>query len=191
MMLRAAFVLPDTVVEELRALTGRICVLPGIRPEPTEHLDVRVALLGNVGSEDAHALAAAVERELARVVVPVARFGGIEVRPDGDVAVTLCGDVDVLGDVARTVGTVAERIHVYVDRRSFRPAVVVASLGPQRPGSPVVRALEAVAPVQGAAWPVADVALIRTRWLAGAAVSEVFERAPIGTASGTAVVDGE
>lgn len=184
MMLRAAFVLPGTVVEELRTLAGRLGALPGVRAEHCDHLDVRIALLGNVLADDARRLADAVAHELATVAVPVVRTGDLEVRPDGDVAIGLLGDIDVLADVARTVGRAAERIHIYVDRRSFQPAVVVASLGTQRPGSRVASFVGAIRPADVGAWPLDEIALIRTRWFAGGAVSEVVERAPIGSGSG-------
>lgn len=184
MMLRAAFVLPETVVEELRALAGRLGALPGVRPEHGDQLDVRIALLGNVLADDAQRLAEAVAHELASVAVPVVRMGALEVRPDGDVAVGLTGDVDLVADVARTVGRAAERIHLYVDRRSFQPAVVVASLGAQRPGSRVASVVGTIRPADVGSWPLGEIALVRTRWFAGGAVSEVVEQVPIGTGSG-------
>lgn len=184
MMLRAAFALPDPVVEDLRRVAGRLGVLPGVRPSQAAGLDVRVADLGNLVAEDARGLAASVAREFAQTPAPVLRVTGVEVAPQGGVALTLGGDVDVLRQMARAVGLAAERTNLYVDRRTFRPAVVVASLDEQRPGSRVVATLEGIEPPAVPDWSITELVLVRTRWGATGAASEVFERVAIGTGSG-------
>lgn len=184
MMLRAAFALPDPVVEDLRRVAGRLSVLPGVRPSQAVGLDVHVADLGNIVADDARALAGAVGRQFARTASPVLRATGIEVSARGSVALTLGGDVDALREMARAVGLAAERINLYVDRRMFRPAVVVASVGEQRPGSRVVATLEAIEPPATGDWSISELVLVRTRWGASGAALEVFERVPIGTGSG-------
>lgn len=191
MMLRAAFALPDPVVEDLRRVAGRLSVLPGVRPSQAVGLDVRVADLGNIVAEDARKLAASVEKEFAQTTAPVLRVTGVEVASRGSVALTLGGDVEVLRQMARAVSLAAERTNLYVDRRMFRPAVVVASLDEQRPGSRVVAALEGIEPPAVADWSVTELVLVRTRWGAGGAAGEVFERVPIGTGSGVTARTGE
>lgn len=191
MMLRAAFALPDPVVEDLRRVAGRLSVLPGVRPSQAVGLDVRVADLGNIVAEDARKLAASVEKEFAQATAPVLRVTGVEVASRGSVALTLGGDVEVLRQMARAVSLAAERTNLYVDRRMFRPAVVVASLDEQRPGSRVVAALEGIEPPAVADWSVTELVLVRTRWGAGGAAGEVFERVPIGTGSGVSARTGE
>lgn len=191
MMLRAAFALPDPVVEDMRRIAGRLSVLPGVQPSQAVGLDVRVADLGNILAEDARALAASLAREFAQVAPPVLRVAGVEVAPGGSVALTLGGDVEVLCQMARAVGRAAERTNLYVDRRMYRPAVVVASLDEQRPGSRVVAALEGIVPPVVADWSVTGLVLVRTRWGAGGAAGEVFETVPIGTASGVRSRTGE
>ena len=116
---------------------------------------------------------------------------GVEVSASGTVALTLGGDVETLRAMATAVGLAAERINLYVDRRTFRPEVVVASLDEQRPGSRVVAALEAIEPPAAEDWSIHELVLVRTRWGASGAAAEVFERVPIGTGSGAALVDGE
>jgi len=190
MMLRAAFALPDPVVEELRRVAGRLSVLPGVRPSQAVALDVRVADLGNIVEADARALAASVSRQFAQTAAPVLRATGVEVSPRGSVALTLGGDVETLDEMARAVGLAAERINLYVDRRMFRPLVVVASLDQQRPGSRVAAALEAIEPPAAEDWSIHELVLVRTRWGASGAAAEVFERVLIGTGSGAVVADG-
>lgn len=191
MMLRAAFALPEPVVEDLRRVAGRLSVLPGVRPSQAVALDVRVADLGNIVEADARSLAASVSRQFAQTAAPLPRATGVEVSPRGSVALTLGGDVETLRAMATAVGLAAERINLYVDRRSFRPEVVVASLDQQRPGSRVAAALEAIEPPVTEDWSIHELVLVRTRWGAAGGAAEVFERVPIGTGSGAAGVDGE
>lgn len=191
MMLRAAFALPGPVVEDLRRLAGRLAVLPGVRPSQAVGLDIRVAHLGNIVAGDARALAASVAQEFAETATPVLRASGIEVSPQGEVAVVLDGDVDVLRQMSRAVGLAAERVNVYVDRRMFRPAVVVASLDAQLPGSRVVSSLEAIVPPVAEDWSISELVLVRTRWGASGPAGEVFERVLIGTGSDARTAVGE
>lgn len=181
MMLRAAFVPPEEVVEELRALAGRLGSLPGVHPVPADRLDVRIAAMGNVAEKDARSLARKIESWSGLAALPEMRWQGVQVQPNGDVGVCLVGDVAGLRDVVRAVGVCAEKVHVFVDRRSFSPMLVVATVDEQQPGSRVGSALAGMGDWTGGSWTVAEVALIRIRWLAGHDVSEIVERVPIPT----------
>lgn len=179
MMLRTAFVPPADAVEELRALAGRVGVLPGVHPLPVDRLDVRIAGMGNVSELDARRLAGRIETWAGVDVLPEVQWSGVQLQPNGDIGVALTGDVEGLREVVRAVGQCAERVYVYVDRRAFQPMVVIASVDEQQPGSRVGSALERLADWSGGSWTAVDVALIRIRWFAGEAVSEILERVPI------------
>lgn len=181
MMLRAAFVPPAEVVEELRALAGRLGSLPGVHPVPSDRLDVRIAGMGNVAEEDARHLARKIETWSGVAALPEMRWQGVQLQPNGEVGVFLVGDVAGLTEIARAVGVCAEKVHVYVDRRAFSPMLTVATVDEQQPGSRVGSALAGMGDWVGGSWTVDEVALIRIRWFAGQAVSEIVERVPIPT----------
>ncbi|TQK69850.1 hypothetical protein [Nocardioides sp. SLBN-35] len=186
MMLRAAFVPPTEAVERLRALGGRLAQLPGVLPVETSRVDVPIAALGNVVEHDAGRFAGVLAECLSDLPPVVVRPVGVEVT-GGDVTVFLDGDLATLATVARAVGTAAERVHVYVDRRGFRPAVVIASIAAVRPGSPLDRMLsgpDVLGELADADWPVAQVDLIRTRWFGGEARAETAYRIPFGAEAG-------
>lgn len=179
MMLRAAFVPPEEAVEELRALAGRLGFLPGVHPLPIDRLDIRIAWMGNVDAVDAVKLAGKFEEWSGVDVLPEVRWSGVRLEPNGDVGVGLAGDLDRVAEVARAVGLSAEKVNVYVDRRAFAPVAIVATMDAQQPGSRVASALAGMSDVGGMPWTVSEIALIRIRWFAGQAVSEVVERIPI------------
>lgn len=179
MMLRAAFLPPDDALAELRAVVGRLSLLPGVRPEPQEALDVRVAGFGNVVRADVEVLTRALVTRLP-VHAPVVRFAGLSLTEDREVAVGLSGEVDELTAVARAVGTAAESVNLYIDRRRFRPQMVVATVEPQPPGSRVEAVLASLAHWEGSDWAVAGIALAKTRWLAGRTDSQDLGFVPFG-----------
>jgi 2'-5' RNA ligase len=182
MMLRAALVPPTEAVERLRALGGRLAQLPGIRAVEPSRVDVPIAGLGNVVDQDASRFAGVLAECLSDLPPVLVRPAAVEV-VDDDVTVRLDGDTDTLAAVARAVGTAAERIHVYIDRRGFRPAVVVATAVGTRPGSPVHRLLsgpDVLRDLAGVDWSVAQVDLVRTRWFGGEARAETAYRIPFG-----------
>lgn len=181
MILRAAFVPPEEAVEELRAISGRIGMLPGVHAAPTDRLDLPIAGLGNLSAKDAVRLADNFEAWQGVDVLPEVHWSGIRLEPNGEVVVGVGGDLDGLAEVARAVGKCAERVHVYVDRRAYRPVAVIATMDPQQPGSRVASALSGLDDWVGVSWTAVDVALLRIRWFGGEPVSEVVEWIPIPT----------
>lgn len=179
MMLRAAFVPSEAAVTELRVLAGRLSMLPGVRPEPPERLDVRIAGLGNVVDGDARRLAEAVVRAVQLPTAPVVRCAGLRLLDGGEVVADLTGDVDVLRDTVRAIGKAAERVNLYVDRRAFRTSVLVATVEEQRPGSRVASVVAGAADWEGSDWSAGEVALLRTRWGANGPVNEVLGVVPL------------
>jgi hypothetical protein len=175
MLLRAAFVPPPEAVERLCALGDRLARLPGVRPVEPDRVDVPIAGLGNLVERDAHRFAGLLAECLSDLEPIVVRPVAVEVLGE-DVTVRLDGDLPALSEVARAVGIAAQGIRVLVDRRAFRPAVVVGSGTPAGigPGTDVLGELA------GTAWLVEDVDLVRTRWHAGEARAETAYRIPFG-----------
>lgn len=182
MMLRVAFVPPDDVVEELRALSGRLSALPGVRSAPGDRLDVPIASLGNVSKADADELARRIAASTGPATLPQVGLARVHLQPDGDVGVDVTGDVTGLYEIAGAVGKSAEKIHVYIDRRAFRPSLIVAQIDPQKPGSRVESTLARMDGWTGMSWTVTDVALIQIRWYAGLPFSEIIQFVPIAAA---------
>ena len=184
MLLRLAFVPPDDAIEGLRALGSRLAAeQPGVQPVPPGLIDVPNAALGNVMDRDAKALAAAMEEQLRLPAAIDVEDAGCEQRDNGDIVVRLGGDVDGLLDAARRIGEAAARVQLYIDRRAFRPGVVTATTDERRACSPLDRMLADLAAEAGAwtglRWAIDDVALIRTRWVAGSPQSEIVDWVPL------------
>lgn len=171
-MLRAAFVPPEPVLHELREVSSRLGMVPGLRATQPDRLDVPVAGFGNVTETDARRLRAALVARLADEPAPVVRFAGIDVDQAGDVLVPLMGDVEQLSSIARLVAQVAARVNLYVDRRLFRPALPIANLARLTSGSAAAGLIRATPARTGMDWEAAGVSLMRTRWFAGGAICE-------------------
>lgn len=175
MMLRAAFVPPPEAVERLLALGDRLARLPGIRPVEPDRVDVPIAGLGNVVDADAHRFAGLLAECLSDLEPIVVRPAALEVHGE-DVTVRLDGDLPALSEVARAVGIAAQGIRVLVDRRAFRPAVVVGSGSLAGIGA----GADVLGELAGTSWLVEDVDLVRTRWSGGVARSETAYRIRFG-----------
>lgn len=181
MMLRAAFVPPQPVIDELRAVVGRLAGLPGVRPTPWDVLDIPAAGFGNVTSADARRLRGALTRRLGERPAPVVRFDGVSVGSSGEVVALLSGEVDELAADARAVAQAAASVQLFVDRRSFRAGLEIASISTQAPGSQVPAMIDAATlGWTGMAWEASGVSLIRTRWFAGGALAEEIDYVELG-----------
>ncbi|GAA3673128.1 hypothetical protein GCM10022237_35930 [Nocardioides ginsengisoli] len=184
MLLRLAFVPPDSAIEGLRALGSRLAAeRPGVHPVPPGLIDVPIAALGNVMDRDAKRLEDAMEEHLRLPGALHVEDAGCEQRDNGDIVLRLGGDVAGLAEAARRIGKAAERVHLYIDRRNFQPGVLTATTDEKRACSPLDRVLADIAAEAGAwtglRWAVDDVALIRTRWVAGSPQSEIVGWVPL------------
>ena len=178
MMLCAGFLPSDLVVEDLRELTGRLGSV-GMTPVPPDHLYVLITRFGNLTEDIGTKLAHALANGLGDAPRPVVWFGAPRVTDDGDVVVDLRGDVAGLSDLARAVPMIAEQRRLYVDRRVFRPELVVARTG-LAPGSPLVeRMLAGTSSWSSQAWETDGISLMRTRWQSGDDRSEEFLFIPL------------
>ena len=98
---------------------------------PPLHMNVPIAKYGNLALADAARLTDAMELEAADWQAPRLHLrGGIALDPEGDnsVWVRLGGDLDELTEIVRGVSRVAQGLHLFVDRRGFRPEVQLGTV---------------------------------------------------------------
>lgn len=173
MMLSAGFLPSEPVTEELRELTGRLGAM-GMAPVPVDHLYVLITRFGNLTEDVGTRLARALLSELGDGPRAQVRFGAPRMSDGGDVVVQLEGDVDTLWDLARAVPMIAEHRRLYVDRRVFRPEIVLARSTLNPDSSLVERLLAGAAHWSSQVWETDGISLMRTRWQAGDDRSEEF-----------------
>ncbi|HWJ80732.1 MAG TPA: hypothetical protein VNS55_00740 [Nocardioides sp.] len=177
-MINAAFLPPQPVVEELRELTGRLSVL-GMTPVPPDQLYVLITRFGNLTEDVVLKLGQAMADHLAGVQRAAVSFGAPRMGDGGEVVVSLEGELDLLNDLARAVPMIAEHRRLYVDRRVFRPQLVVATTGLDPSSLLVERLLSGSARWSSQVWETDGISLMRTRWHAGKDRSEEFLFVPL------------
>jgi hypothetical protein len=105
-------------------------------PDPMLNLVPRAAMntlivkFGNLSTSDATGLADALTLRAAEWSSPRLRLaGGFVLQQDGRTSVWtgLTGDLDEVRDVIRGVAHVAQGLHMFVDRRIFRPDIQLAT----------------------------------------------------------------
>ncbi|HWI44386.1 MAG TPA: hypothetical protein VNS81_12265 [Nocardioides sp.] len=160
MMLRAAIIPPDEVLQELRRAGG------SPRQSATDVWDVQVAGFGNVSEADARRLGRVLADELAAVPAPVMWFTAPRLE-DGEIIAPLEGQVEEMAELARIVHRLASSVNLYVDRRRFRPVLTMASLEASdgaQPPAPAAVPRTASPTWAGMPWEAGGVSLVRTRW---------------------------
>ncbi len=99
-------------------------------PAPPESVFVKIAKFGNVTADVAGDLAAELEEAAGAWHAPVLRVSKVVVAESAPYTVTaeLEGDVDALREIYRNVLEVAALHRFYLDRRNFRPEIVLGRL---------------------------------------------------------------
>ena len=178
MMLSAGFLPPEPVIEELRDLTGRLGAM-GMEPVPADYLYVLITRFGNLTEDVGTRLARALAAELADAPRAEVRFGAPRITEDGEVVVELEGDLETVWDLARAVPMIAEHRRLYVDRRVFRPELLLARSTLAPDSSLVERLLAGTTHWSSGLWETDGISLMRTRWQAGDDRSEEFLFIPL------------
>lgn len=183
-MVSTALLPPEAVLEQLSVLAARLSAI-GIAPVGPEEMHVLLARFGNLTPDQIPTLADVLADGLAGTPVATVGFEPPRLLETGDVVVPLNGEVDVVTGVARAVPKIAERQRLYVDRRVFRPEIVVARVDPAG-GRPLLAERVTLAGARWASdlWLAEGVSLLRTRWVRGADVSEEARYIPIQPAGG-------
>jgi len=122
---------------------------------PAAQMHLLVARFGNLPLAEATRLAAALDQEAPAWATPRLHLsGGVALEPEGDdgVWVKLAGDLDELDAVRQGVARVAQRLQLFVDRRTFRPHVKVGTINRWTTTPYLEELLAALDGFQGTAW---------------------------------------
>jgi len=147
---------------------------------PIDSLRLPITSFGNLTTNDARRLVAALSEAAAGWAWPVVRFAGggaLEFPGDRAVWARLDGDVVGITAIARDVTTTVERLGLFVDRRAFRPMLAVATVTESTVGSDLEQVVDALDGLSGQPWQVDTVVLTVT---AGDGSTQEYERIPIG-----------
>ncbi|MGN6251959.1 MAG: 2'-5' RNA ligase family protein [Marmoricola sp.] len=190
----AAQAVPAPDVRPRRRLFGRAAVPvppttaePDVAPLATGQVQISIAAFGNLPTGEVHRLGDRLEDAAAGWPAPRVRVAGLdETDQAGVVAVALGGEVEELREVARGVTRTAEGLGLFVDRRRFRPAVVVAraapGAGPEAAGS-LSRVRAALRECESAPWTVEALSLLRIEHDGGVDRLAEVRRLPLGGTS--------
>lgn len=162
MLLKAAFVPPEPVRDELAWLTGEIQrLVPGAVPARRGHW-LGVTAFGNVTAPDAVRIENTLQDAFGGVEdAPVVRFEQVFLTPDGSIRVGMAGDVDLLVALARVIPVVVARLDLYVDRRAFWPGMELCRLVPSAKQAEADRHLALLRGWAGSAWEASALGLMR------------------------------
>ena len=118
-------------------------------------MHVPIAKFGNLAQADANRVTDAVERQATDWPAPRLHLqGGLARTPEGDssVWVKLAGDLDELNEVARGVSRVAQGLHLFVDRRVFRPELRLGTIDDHATEARLEELLAALAAFESPHW---------------------------------------
>lgn len=169
MLLRAAAVPPREAREHVAAVVES-AVVPGqgVTPIPAGRLHVVLAQFGNLPNEEVSRLSSTLAEAMPDLLpAPTLRLAGGDVTDERShqiVVARMAGEVEDLARLARDVGVVVQTRRLYVDRRSFQPALPVATLDPAAPAEATAGLLSALESYEGPTWTLADLSLMRGTW---------------------------
>jgi RNA 2',3'-cyclic 3'-phosphodiesterase len=126
-------------------------------------MHVPIAKFGNLALTDAHRLTDAMVEQASDWASPRLHLqGGLALEPEGDTSVwaRLAGDVDELNAVVRGVSRVAQGLHLFVDRRVFRPEVRLGSINDHTTEAYLEELLATLDDVEGPSWWQASISLL-------------------------------
>jgi 2'-5' RNA ligase len=134
-----------------------------------EAVFVRLAKFGNVAATDAAVLARAIEALSHAWPAPLVHVTAMSVahEPPLDVSAELGGELDALRDIFRNVNEVAQSQRFFLDRRSFRPELVLGSVVVPDDGQVPDAVAGADWPHAGPRWSPSHVTLLRTSFVEG------------------------
>jgi 2'-5' RNA ligase len=130
---------------------------------PTESMHLPVVRFGNLGLDVATRLADAIERDARAWESPRLQLaGGLALEPEGDnsVWVKLAGDLDALRSINQGLARVAQVLHLFVDRRVFRPHVRLGTVNEHTTTGYLEQLLSVLDELDGSKWWQTDLALL-------------------------------
>ncbi len=144
-----------------RPLVERPKPMLDLVPPPRMH--VPIAKFGNLALTDAHRLTDAMVEEALDWGAPRLRLhGGLALEPEGDNSVwaRLAGDIDELKAVVRGVSRIAQGLHLFVDRRVFRPEVRLGTINDHTTEAYLEQLLATLDAFEGASWWQTSISLV-------------------------------
>ncbi|MBS2939852.1 hypothetical protein KDN32_19095 [Nocardioides sp. J2M5] len=188
---------PPVPEEAGRGLLGRWRRRPEAPPAPLvsfvpaapESVFVKIAKFGNVTADVAGELAAELEEAAAGWHAPVLRVSKVVVSEAAPHTVTaeLEGDVDALREIYRNVLEVAALHRFYLDRRNFRPEIVLGRLEAPE-GAAVPEVLAGLEVDRSGPWWSADhLSLLRVSFSGGTGFAEYAQIALVDDAGGAEI----
>jgi hypothetical protein len=129
---------------------------------PSTRMHVPIARFGNLALTDVHRLTEAMVDQATGWATPRLHLhGGLALEPEGDSSVwaRLAGDVDELGAVVRGVSRVAQGLHLFVDRRVFRPEVRIGTITEHTTETYLEQLLSALDALESPSWWQASISL--------------------------------
>ena len=148
----------DRNIEPARPTGPMLDLLPPVR------MHLLVAKLGaNLTLNDAARLTNAIEEQASGWESPRLHLqGGVALEPEGDdsVWVGLRGDLDELFAISRGVSRVAQGLHLFVDRRAFRPEIRLGTINEATTEAYLEQLLAVLEAYEGPAWWQATISLL-------------------------------
>lgn len=165
----------DVRADVARALTDVGPLAPGVSWRPSDRLQVRLAYFGNLGQMETAAVRSTLTQISAWCPPLSLQLRGAVAVPDPEraeeIALEMTGDVAELISLAQTIPPQVQRQGLFLDRRSFRARMTIASGGPFD-ARPVTAAL---ATFESAPWIADEMTLVRML-PGGADVPDVWEQ---------------
>jgi 2'-5' RNA ligase len=122
---------------------------------PPIGMHLTIAKFGNLALVDATRLTNTLEAEASSWASPRLHLqGGSALEPEGDTSVWvgLGGDLDELNEVVRGVTQVAKGLHLFVDRRGFRPDVRLGTINDRTTEAHLEQVLAALEKFESPSW---------------------------------------
>jgi len=130
---------------------------------PAVAMHVPVVRFGHLVLDDATRLAHAIERDASAWESPRLHLaGGLALEPEGDNSVwaKLSGDLDALRSINQGLARAAQGLHLFVDRRVFRPHVRLGTVNDHTTTGYLEQLLSVLDEFEGSKWWQTDLALL-------------------------------
>lgn len=154
-----------------------------VLPVPAGQAHVSIAVFGNLPTGDVQRLGDVIAEAAADWPAPRLHVAGVDGQEQpGAVGVALGGELDALTAVARGVTGSVEALGLFVDRRRFRPAVVVAQVAAASApdADTLARVRAALAGHHGEPWTVDHLSLLKVEHDAGVRRFAELRQLPLG-----------
>jgi 2'-5' RNA ligase len=209
MLLHGAFLPPRAAIEEVLAVVRSVAPPveeeapvpkglfgrrhkhrsegPAVLPDPldllvADSMSLPITGFGNLTTNDAYAIAAAISAAAGSWEAPTVRLAGgaaLDFPGDWNVWAKVTGETDALATIARGVVHEVEPLGFFVDRRKFRPMLAVAKVTAATTGPYLEEIVAALDAFEGQEWVVQDVVITALSTATGGPAFTEFRRIPL------------